>query len=653
MAFTDFSRQDFSSIVPVVGGQESTDEERKRRLAMMAGMGGEASFSDMASQYLGNRVDQAQQNVQNAGQMVSDPQQAIQERIAGGPVAPAQPQVQQQPQPQPQAQAIAPVSPNEQVNIPQLPQPGPGVQVAGPMQLPGQVPQEQYSGPSQGAEGQTVGQVMLPPPAPISWTEQVSKIADDEKGLAQYIGNASNPPEGIKFAKQQLQQMWNKTQSDKKAESMVNSAVESGNLLPLMKEIKKSGEEGSYVKAYLYNRLGLNDLAKIQQQKLGAGASYSSAVGPDGQRALIKYDANGLPLKGFDEKGQELKPESLAAFASGAIGSQTKSFMLPSVHGTPVQNAQGQTGLMMYDPATRTSYVQVGNQKMSTQGWTTMSQNPQSVYGAQGAGQQGKQAATTGVQQPPMPPMAGQPQPMAQPQPQVQGAPQAQPQAQGQAAPQVTAQASPQGGVKLTPQKTAGGGAVVTQRPGESFSSYEQRKKASEEQTTANIQAGKEIRVAEAKPPAEARGKIEAKDINNQAFADSSYGLIKPINDLIKKSTGSGIGANIDVLAKQFGVGTEGAKAIAQLRPLVYPILANIPRFEGPQSEYDVQLYQTAAGDFANPKEPPEVRLAALQGMITLLKKYDKAGKNDWTFGEGKPAGSGTTSSGNKYKKVQ
>jgi len=129
---------------------------------------------------------------------------------------------------------------------------------------------------------------------------------------------------------------------------------------------------------------------------------------------------------------------------------------------------------------------------------------------------------------------------------------------------------------------------------------------------------------------------------------------------LIRQSTGSGIGTKVDQLAAQFGVGTEGAQKIAQLEPLVYPILMNVPRFEGAQSDADVKNYQRAAGDFANPEKPPKTRLAALQGMINLLKKYDKEGKNDWTFGGDNPAktttpagNGGTTASGNKYKRVE
>ena len=81
----------------------------------------------------------------------------------------------------------------------------------------------------------------------------------------------------------------------------------------------------------------------------------------------------------------------------------------------------------------------------------------------------------------------------------------------------------------------------------------------------------------------------------------------------------------------------------------------NIPRFEGAQSDRDVAEYARQAGDFANPKLPIKTRLAALEAMETLLSKYDKAGTNDWTFGRTteKAKETGTTSSGNKYKRVQ
>jgi hypothetical protein len=65
-------------------------------------------------------------------------------------------------------------------------------------------------------------------------------------------------------------------------------------------------------------------------------------------------------------------------------------------------------------------------------------------------------------------------------------------------------------------------------------------------------------------------------------------------------------------------------------------------------------MYKQAAGDFNNRNLPIEDRLAALGALNTILQRYDKAGKNDWTYGTGGSSSStGTTSSGNKYKKVQ
>ena len=69
------------------------------------------------------------------------------------------------------------------------------------------------------------------------------------------------------------------------------------------------------------------------------------------------------------------------------------------------------------------------------------------------------------------------------------------------------------------------------------------------------------------------------------------------------------------------GGSTTGAQAIAELDVLTAPILANVPRFEGSQSEYDVKLYQKFAGNFADETKPIKTRLAGLHGLITLMKK--------------------------------
>jgi len=659
MAYNPFGEEtgveDFSN-------QQATDEERKKRLARMAMLvTGQAGLGDMAGQMLGERVAPISQAIENPqaaiAQRFGQPVEQTQPTQPVAPVAPTVQQPQQEQLQQPVAQQpVTPVTP-EQV---QLPQPGPATQVAGPTQV--QQPQSQ------------IAQVQAQPQAVPQQAEVTKPAMNDifhdafvkasnstdpkerRAAFAQLIGNPQ-VPEGIKSqANQMFVQDYQNERAKQQAMEKLQTATPN-DIARYMQE--KTKDEGSYLKAILFKRLGLTELAEQEQEKLSPTLKAASVTdSTTGQRYTAYRNKQGEIVKAFNTEGQTAGQDEIARLSAATL--PTSAHQLPAVHGSPVQNAQGQTGLLMYDPQTQSSYVQVGNQRLAPTGWTTMAQNVNSVYGAAGAKQQGTQAAQTGVQQPALPAMAGgtQQAPAVMQQPQVQAQPQSvarpapvNPATMGQV-PQAPA-AQPQVQQQPAPQAIVGGGGTVTQRPGESYTSFQQRQKAAEEQTAANIQANKEVNVAERKPPAEAKGKTQAKDIQNQYFADNTYEMIKPIASLIKKSTGSGIGSSIDSLAAKIGASTNGAQAIAELEPYVYPIVSNIPRFEGAQSDYDVKQYQRAAGDFANAEKPVKTRLAALQGMISLLKKYDKEGKNDWSFGEGKPAGTGTTTSGNKYKRVE
>lgn len=594
-----------------------------------------------------------------------------QQQMPQGPVTPqqvAQPAPQQAPAPVAQptmgAGAFNPQQAAQPVNLPPLPQASAPVQVAGPAAMPPAAPAPQAM---PAAAPAPAAMPMATPEGQLrSWTDDVAAIQGNISELGKYIGNEANPEEGRKFAGRVIAKMYKEKDLQDQAQQKVMAAVQTGDLLPIVKESKKNTEEGSYLKAYLFARLGLNDLAKEEQQKLGAGAQWKSVTGPNGERALIKFSGDGLPTEGLDAAGKTLKMDEVARLATNAL--PTQSHLLPSVHGTPVINAQGQTGLMMYDPQTRATYVQVGQQRLPTNGWTTMAQNVQNVYGAAGAAQMGKQGAQ-GFQNQPLPPMPGPvpapagttpestaptagtgPAPQTITPPANAGAAITAPTTGPVTPAQVAAQQRPPVAAATMPIATPGVAA-----PNASMPVYKQQQQA-ELGTAAGkaaIEQQKELNVAQLKPPAEAKGKNVAKDINNQNFANQTYDLIKPIAELVKQSTGSGIGTKVDQLAAQFGVGTEGAAKIAQLEPLVYPILMNVPRFEGSQSDADVKNYQRAAGDFANSEKPVATRLAALQGMITLLKKYDKDGQNDWSFGETKPAATQPYKDSDKEKRYQ
>jgi hypothetical protein len=104
--------------------------------------------------------------------------------------------------------------------------------------------------------------------------------------------------------------------------------------------------------------------------------------------------------------------------------------------------------------------------------------------------------------------------------------------------------------------------------------------------------------------------------------AKAVYDVIKEINTALPKATGSGIGERIDNVYRFFGTTNEGMKATAQLQILGDRLLKSVPRFEGPQSDRDVQSYKEAAADLANSKKTVPERQAAFQTIQALNKKY-------------------------------
>jgi hypothetical protein len=91
---------------------------------------------------------------------------------------------------------------------------------------------------------------------------------------------------------------------------------------------------------------------------------------------------------------------------------------------------------------------------------------------------------------------------------------------------------------------------------------------------------------------------------------------------LIDQATGSYIGNLVDTAAAVFGAGTTGSEAIAALAPISDLVLKMVPRFEGPQSNYDVQSYKEAAGNLSNPNVPGSVKMRAAKEIKRLFEKY-------------------------------
>lgn len=98
--------------------------------------------------------------------------------------------------------------------------------------------------------------------------------------------------------------------------------------------------------------------------------------------------------------------------------------------------------------------------------------------------------------------------------------------------------------------------------------------------------------------------------------------LLQQAEKLLPKATSGGAATMVRDVAGFFNHPTEGAEYDSQLDVVGAALTAGVPRMEGPQSNYDVALYQKAAGDLANSETPAPVRIAAIKTIRELNNKY-------------------------------
>jgi hypothetical protein len=106
--------------------------------------------------------------------------------------------------------------------------------------------------------------------------------------------------------------------------------------------------------------------------------------------------------------------------------------------------------------------------------------------------------------------------------------------------------------------------------------------------------------------------------------ADSLISNIDQAENILKegKATGSTIGAGVAAGKKVFGVSDASTQANRQLQLISGWMVANVPRMEGPQSNFDVQNYREMAATVGDATIPIDDRLAALQTLRSLQNKY-------------------------------
>jgi len=121
-------------------------------------------------------------------------------------------------------------------------------------------------------------------------------------GMGTYAGSHLLDPATNKAYGDQHATVLNQNKLQKEAETKAQKIVMDGGV-GLQRALKDEGEEGSYLKAYLFQRLGLHDLAKNEQQKLGAGDQWAQTM-VDGKPSWVKYNGQGAPVKGYTAEGE-------------------------------------------------------------------------------------------------------------------------------------------------------------------------------------------------------------------------------------------------------------------------------------------------------------------------------------------------------------
>lgn len=131
-----------------------------------------------------------------------------------------------------------------------------------------------------------------------------------------------------------------------------------------------------------------------------------------------------------------------------------------------------------------------------------------------------------------------------------------------------------------------------------------------------NAMSPKQNRVEEAKFNEELNKNVKG--------AKNAFDLVKSAAEILNTNApSSGMIQNaLTGAANMINMKTEASAADQQLKLLSGALTMQQPRFEGPQGVLDVELYKQLAGDLGNPNIPINSRLATIEQMKGLMKKY-------------------------------
>lgn len=150
-------------------------------------------------------------------------------------------------------------------------------------------------------------------------------------------------------------------------------------------------------------------------------------------------------------------------------------------------------------------------------------------------------------------------------------------------------------------------------------------RKTGMEQTAKNVSdLNYKPEIAKETTKQEAIGKKEGSEAVNVITASQTNEIIQEAKKILPQATSGIFQRGVSGSASLAGISTSMDQADRQLQILGGKLTSSVPRFEGPQSNYDVELYKKMAGDIANPNVPYKSRLAAIKEIEKLNNKYMK-----------------------------
>jgi hypothetical protein len=119
-----------------------------------------------------------------------------------------------------------------------------------------------------------------------------------------------------------------------------------------------------------------------------------------------------------------------------------------------------------------------------------------------------------------------------------------------------------------------------------------------------------------------AEAKSEAAKAAKAQDSQEMLNLLGTARELVPKATSSGLGAARDAAYGIFGQSTDAGDAAARLKTIGGMLVSKVPRMQGPQSDKDVILYREMAGRVGDPTVPVSQRLAAIDTLEEIHRRY-------------------------------